>query len=267
MSIGTLVGFLGGFGLIIGSILMSTDKAGVFINIPSLIMVLGGTFAAAFISSEAKHCIAAFKKAIACFSNDSNANAILKNEVGRIVRWGYIVQKNGLQGLEGDSAEVAKKDKFLGYGIDLVVTGYTGQEVRDILADTIDMAGDRVKKKTDVLKKLGGDSPAFGMIGTLIGLIIMLGNMGGDPSAIGPGMAVALITTLYGVGFARLVFIPLATKSSQREDLAQYKRLLITEGLGLLADRKSPRYIQDKMNSFLDTDNQYSIDKDMTENP
>lgn len=267
MSIGTLAGFISGFGLIIGSILMSTDKGGVFINVPSFLMVIGGTVAAAFISSEAKSCIEAFKKAASAFSNHSDANAILKNEVGRIVRWGYIVQKNGLQGLEGDSAEAAKDDKFLSYGIDLVVTGYTGQEVRDVLFDTIDATKDRSKNKTDVLKKLGGDSPAFGMIGTLIGLIIMLGNMGGDPSAIGPGMAVALITTLYGVGFARLVFIPLATKVTQRDDLSKYKQLLITEGLGLLADRKSPRYIQDKMNSFLDTDNQYSIDTDMTETP
>jgi len=104
-------------------------------------------------------------------------------------------------------------------------------------------------------------SPAFGMIGTLIGLIIMLGKMGEDPSALGPGLAVALLTTLYGVLFARLVFMPAAAKILQREQILRFRNYLVAEGLSLLADRKSPRFIQDKMNSFLDPAIHFSIDK------
>ena len=120
---------------------------------------------------------------------------------------------------------------------------------------------------TDVLMKLGGDAPAFGMLGTLIGLIIMLGSMAGDPSAIGPSMAVALVTTFYGIILARIVFIPLATKAAARNDVTLFKNNLQMEGLVLLAERKSPRYIQDKINSFVDTREQFLIDRDMNNTP
>ncbi len=104
-------------------------------------------------------------------------------------------------------------------------------------------------------------SPAFGMIGTLVGLIIMLDGMGGDPTQLGAGLAVALLTTLYGVIFARLVFMPAATKIMQREQIVRFRNFLVAEGLALLADRKSPRFIQDKMNSFLDPAIHFNIDK------
>ena len=118
-------------------------------------------------------------------------------------------------------------------------------------------------KGTEALNKMGGDAPAFGMLGTLIGLVIMLANMGGDPASIGPSMAVALITTFYGIILARLIFIPLATKISARNDVTMYKNTLQMEGLILLAERKSPRYIQDKVNSFVDVKEQFSIDRDL----
>lgn len=95
----------------------------------------------------------------------------------------------------------------------------------------------------------------------------MLGNMGGDPSAIGPSMAVALITTFYGIILARLIFIPIATKISARNNVTQFKQNLEMEGLVLLAERKSPRYIQDKINSFVDVSEQFLIDRDMNNQP
>lgn len=267
MSFGSLGGFFGGFGLMLATIMLSTDDWGAFVSVPSLLVVFGGTLASTFISYETKSCIAAFKDALGIFRPHKEGQAILKNEVGRIIRWGYIVQKNGLQGLEADAEGVAKQDPFLSFGIDLVVTGYTGEEVRMILSANIEASAERDKAKADILKMMGGASPAFGMMGTLIGLIVMLGNMGGDPSAVGPGMAVALITTLYGVTFARLMFMPAGAKIGARADVSRFNKYLITEGLGLLAERKSPRYIQDKMNSYLDPADHYSIDRDMTDKP
>ena len=104
-------------------------------------------------------------------------------------------------------------------------------------------------------------APAFGMIGTLVGLVIMLDKMGGDPSALGPGLAVALLTTLYGVMFARLIFLPVASKVQQREEIVRFRNYLVAEGLALLAERKGPRHIQDKMNSYLDPAIHFNIDK------
>ena len=267
MSLGTILGFIGTWALIIGSIVISTSNWGVFINAPSFLMVIGGTVACLFIGYEAKSAVDTLKAMTSIFFTHKQSQANLKNEVGRVIRWGYIVQKNGLQGLETDAEGVAQKDMFLGFGIDLVVTGYTGDEIRDILEATVEAMFERGKQKVDMLRDMGGNAPAYGMIGTLIGLIIMLGNMGGDPSAIGPGMAVALITTLYGILFARVILIPSAAKLKQREDGTKFKNYLITEGLVLLAERKSPRYIQDKMNSYLDPKDHYSIDRDMTDRP
>lgn len=267
MSLGTLLGFISGFGLIIGAIIMSTDKAMVFINLPSVIIVLGGTLATVFISYEAKTGFKALNLMIQSFLSHKDSATSLKEEVGRIVRWGYVVQKNGLQGLETEVTDAIRaKDPFIGYGADLVVTGYTGAEIRQILVQSLEAREQRSRKATDALKKMGGDAPAFGMLGTLIGLVIMLGSMGSDPGAIGPSMAVALITTFYGVFLARVLFIPLATKMSAREDTSLFKNVLQVEGLILLAERKSPRYIQDKLNAFVDIQEQFLIDRDMNSN-
>lgn len=108
---------------------------------------------------------------------------------------------------------------------------------------------------------MGATAPAFGMIGTLVGLIIMLSSLGADPKDLGIGLAVALNTTLYGVLFSRLVLIPAASKLTQRQQIQRFRHELITEGLVMLAERRSPRYIADRMNSFLDPNIRFDIDK------
>jgi chemotaxis protein MotA len=186
---------------------------------------------------------------------------LLTNEVGRVIRWGYMVQKSGLPGLEADAKRVREQDHFLAFGIDLVVSGYTGQEVRDILANNIETTFQRRVVPAEILRSMANNAPAFGMIATLIGLVIMLDTMGSDPSRIGPGMAYGLMGTLYGVTFARIILLPTASKVQQREEIVRFRQYLVAEGLALLAERRSPRYIQDKMNSFLDTDLHFNIDR------
>lgn len=264
MSMGSLLAFIAGFMVVIGSIVSATDRPSMFIDIPSMIVVIGGTLVASFISYEAKTALSGLKLGLSTFKKHRDSENSLKDEVGRIVRWAYIIQKNGLQGLENEVTDELRQDNpFLAYGADLVVTGYTGAEIKQILEHMLESQAERNKRISDVLMKLGGDAPAFGMLGTLIGLVIMLGNMGGDPSAIGPSMAVALITTFYGIILARIIFIPMATKASARNDITLFKNSLQMEGLVLLAERKSPRYIQDKINSFVDTKEQFLIDRDM----
>lgn len=264
MSVGAIASFIMGFALIVGSIFAATDRPESFIDFPSVLVVLGGTFAALFISFEPKTAFSALRTMLEAFKRHPDSEKSLKDEVGRIVRWAYIVQKSGLQGLENEiSDKLREEDPFLAAGADLVVTGYTGAEIKQILEHMLESKAARDAKITDALKKMGGDSPAFGMLGTLIGLVIMLGNMGGDPAAIGPSMAVALITTFYGIILARLVFIPLSTKLAARNDVSLFKNVLQMEGLVLLAERKSPRYIQDKINSFVDVQEQFSIDRDL----
>lgn len=264
MSLGTIFSFIAAAIIVLGSIFSATDAPGAFVDIPSIIIVVGGTFVALFISYETKTAINALRLMGTTFMKHPDSDVSLKDEIGRIVRWAYIVQKNGLQGLENEiTDELRQKDAFIAYGTDLVVTGYTGQEINQILNQMLESEIERNKIPLDALKKMGGDAPAFGMLGTLIGLIIMLGKMGGDPAAIGPSMAVALVTTFYGIILARLIFIPLSTKIAARYDVSLFKNTMIKEGLVLLAERKSPRYIQDKINSFVDVKDQFLIDRDM----
>ncbi len=263
MSFTTIFGFLFGAVLFAGSIMLSTDNWSIFLDGASLIMVLGGTLAATFAAYEPRYVLMALRIVHTIIFAHRMGRGILSNEVGRMIRWGYMVQRGGLPALEGDARKLREHDRFLAFGVDLVISGYTGQEVREILANTIETTFERQVVPASILRNMAGTAPAFGMIGTLVGLIIMLDKMAGDPGGIGKGMAVALITTLYGILVARLMLIPAATKIQQREEIVRFRNYLVAEGLALLAERKSPRYIQDKMNSFLDPALHFDIDRQM----
>ncbi len=258
----TVMGFLSGAALIVAAVVMATKNYSVFLSISSFFMVVGGTIAATFIAYESKYIFSALSMAFSTFFTDREGQAVLKHEVGRIIKWGYIVQKSGLQGLETDAEQTLKQEAFTRFGVDLVITGYSGAEIRDILYNATESTYNRSMQNVDILKSMGSNAPAFGMLGTLVGLIIMLGNMS-DFSSIGPGMALALITTLYGIIVARLLFLPSASKVGHREAINRFKHILMAEGLAMLAERKSPRYIQDKMNAFLPSNDHFLIDRDM----
>jgi chemotaxis protein MotA len=261
MSIGTILGFVAGIGLFIGAVLTETDDFSVFISASSATMVVGGALAASFISYEMRYVILALKGIPKVIGSPVISRNLLKSEVGRVIRWGYAVQKSGLPAIEGDAAKLKKTDPFLSFGIDMVVSGYSGQEIRDILNTTIESSFGRNMVPAKICGKIGGLCPAFGMVGTLVGLVIMLGNLS-DPSALGPALSIALITTLYGVLFAQLLFTPVSEKMTQREQIVRFRNYLVAEGLVMLAEKKPPRYIQDRMNSFLDPAIHFNIDKD-----
>ena len=263
MSLATLLGVLFGFVLFVGSVLLSTNNYKSFLDLPSFVMVVGGTLSSTFVAYEPRYVLNALKLVRSIFFAPRMGRQILTSEVGRVIRWGYIVQKSGLPGLEADAGKVRHQDRFLGFAVDLVISGYTGAEVREILANTVETTFQRATVSADILRNMANTAPAFGMIGTLVGLIIMLGTMVSDPSKIGPGMAVALVTTLYGTLLQRLVFMPTASKVQQREEIVRFRNYLVAEGLALLAERKSPRYIQDKMNSYLDPVLHFNIERHM----
>jgi len=267
MSLTTVLGIILGFGLFVSSIVLKTANYMLFLDFASFIMVIGGTFAATFIAFESRYVLNALRVTASIMFVHRFSRSILTNEVGRVIRWGYIVQKSGLPGLEADARNLARQDRFLGFAIDLVVSGYNGNEIREILRNTVETTFERSVINADILRSMGNTAPAFGMIGTLVGLIIMLDSMASDPSQLGPGMSVALITTLYGVLAARLVFLPAASKIQQREEIVQFRNYLVAEGMALLAERKSPRYIQDKMNSFLDPSIHLNIDRHLKARP
>ena len=149
------------------------------------------------------------------------------------------------------------------FGVELLITGYEGSDVRATLENVNDRTFERNMVPVNILRSMGSTAPAFGMIGTLVGLIVMLDAMGGDPTQLGPGLAVALNTTLYGVLFARMILIPAANKLQQREEILRFRHEMVIEGFALLAEKRSPRYIQDRVNSFLDPAIRFNIDQQM----
>ena len=263
MSLNTLLGVIFGLGLVVLAIALATDNFLVFFSFPSFIMVVGGTFAATFISYEARYVMLSLRDMFRIMMVQRVGRNILNFEVGRIIRWGYVVQAKGPIALEQEVKKIKAEDPFLGFGVELVITGYTGEEVSDILSNTVESSFGRSVVQASILRSMAAAAPAFGMIGTLIGLIVMLQNIGGDPRQLGSGLALALITTLYGVLMARLVFGPAAAKIQQREEIKRFRNLLCAEGLALLADKKSPRFIQDSMNSYLDPKIHFDIDQQL----
>lgn len=261
MSIATIVALVLAAGLFLGSIITSTDNYIIFVSASSFVMVVGGTLSATFISYEPRYVFLSLKLIYRIFFSPKIGRNVLKTEVGRIIKWAYTVQKKGLPALETETKKASKSDRFLKFGIDMVISGYTGDEVRMILENTVNTTYGRNTVQVNILKNMAAAAPAFGMIGTLVGLIIMLDAMGGDPKSLGAGLAVALLTTLYGVLFARLILIPVADKVQQREQIVRFRNALLAEGMALLADRRNPRFIQDKMNSYLDPAIHFNIDK------
>lgn len=261
MSFATILGVVGALGLFLGAIISSTDNYVIFLSGSSFVMVIGGTLASTFISYEPRYVLLSLKLIWRIIFSPKVGRNLLKSEVGRIIKWAYTVQKNGVPALESEALKATKGDKFLRFGVEMVVSGYSGEEVREIMTNTIETTYGRNTVQVDILKGMASAAPAFGMVGTLVGLVIMLDSMGGDPSSLGKGLAVALMTTLYGVLFARIIFLPTATKVLQREQIVKFRNYLLAEGLALLADKKSPRYIQDKMNSYLDPSIHFNIDK------
>ncbi len=262
MSVNTLISLIAAMAIFVFSIAIATDNFLIFLNMPSLLMVMGGTLAATFLGQEVRYVVSACKSIGSMFAVYKMGRNVLNQDVGRIIRWGYLVQQKGLPALEGELSKV-RNDPFLTFGIELLLTGYNGDEVSEALENVVVTSYERDMIGVNILKNMAAAAPAFGMIGTLVGLVIMLDNMGSDPSSLGKGMAVALITTLYGVLLSRFILLPASQKLTQRNQISRFRQMLIGEGMTYLADRRNPRHIQDRMNSFLDPAIRFNIDKQM----
>jgi chemotaxis protein MotA len=197
------------------------------------------------------------------FVKPKSSRESLNTEILRLVKWSYLVQKKGLPALENEVKRVPAHDAVLSYCLMLVATNHKPEELRSMMETAIESEFERRTVPAELLKTMGATAPAFGMIGTLVGLIVMLQNFGSDLSEIGMGLSLALITTLYGVVFARLIFLPASLQLQQKEEIERFRNYMVIEGLLMLAEKKGPRYMQDKLNSFLDPSIHFDIDKQL----
>lgn len=251
-SLASLVGAVFSFALVIGAIAIGTDNFMAFLSIEGFMIVVGGTLAVAFMSYEANDVMDALNGLGLMFKKAKVTHENLYRDLINIIAWASVMKEKGLKGLEDEVDEDEDlNDPFVRYGLDMVVSNYTPEEVRTMMETAADAYYERGTVPATILMAMAGHAPAFGMVGTLIGMVIMLGNFSGDMSGIGEGLSVALISTLYGVLSARLLYMPAASRIMQKQDNLRFRSHLITEGMAMLVANKSPRYIQDMLNSFL----------------
>jgi chemotaxis protein MotA len=262
MSLATIAGTIFGFCLIIGAIVHGTNNYNSFLSAEGFLIVIGGTIANAFMSYQANYVLLAFGAIWHMIKKPSATREGLNAEIMRLIKWAYLVHSKGLAGLEG---EVGKhiREPLLRYGVDLVVTGYQPEVIRSMMNTAVESDFERSITPVTVLRNMASTAPAFGMVGTLVGMVIMLQNIQADMSMIGMGLAVALLATLYGIIMARLFCLPAADKLMQKEEIMRFRNYMMTEGLVLLAEKQSPRYMQDKLNSFLDPAIHFDLDSQL----
>jgi chemotaxis protein MotA len=242
MDIATLIGAVAGFGLVLGSILLSGSLSA-FIDVPSLVIVVGGTVAAGMMAERMEHVINSIKVALNAVFIRSPA---VENTIQIIVDLATVVRKEGLLALENRSID----DAFLARGVRFAVDGMPSEEVQSVLRGELASMRQRHKRGQKLLKFLAATAPAMGMIGTLIGLVQMLQTLD-DPSKIGPAMAVALLTTFYGAVLAFMVFGPLANKLELRSTEEGTNMEVVITGIESIVRGENARVVQEKLEGYL----------------
>ncbi|WP_053980526.1 flagellar motor protein PomA [Marinagarivorans algicola] len=242
MDLATLVGIIGALALIVISMLMS-GQLGMFINIPSVVIVVGGTIFAVMAKYGLSQYLGAMKVAGKSFKNNLSDPLELITE---IVGLADEARKGGLLSLEGK--EVG--DDFLKRGIQLLVDGHEPDVVKTLLSKDRDKAEERHKVGSSIFAAMAEMAPAMGMIGTLIGLVAMLANMD-DPKSIGPAMAVALLTTLYGAIIANAICQPMADKLALRATEEAMIKSLVIDALIAIQNGLNPRVIDSMLRNYL----------------
>ena len=237
---------------VIGSIALSTPSLFAFFSIQGLVVVGGGVIAVAFMSFETEDVRKALDAIAAMFKNRADPAAdTLHHEMLEIIAWAYMVREKGMRRLEASLAKRGIDDLFVKYGLNMVVSGYTAREVRVMMETAADACHDREAVPVDILQSMASHAPAFGIIGTVIGMVAMLCGLSGDVSGIGASLSVAFLSTLYGVVSARMIYMPAAAKLRQSVAKRRFRNQMITEGMVMLVSKKTPTYIQDRLNSFL----------------
>lgn len=242
MDIATVLGFIIGVALVAAAILTGGSLM-LFIDVPSILLVFGGTFGVSLMRLSVDDFLRSFAVVGRAFFNKKTDPALLIEEA---VTLADLARKNGLLALE--SAEVS--DPFMKKGISLCVDGYTPEFVQNLLQQDIDQMVSRNEIGQSMWKGVADLAPAMGMIGTLVGLVQMLANMS-DPSAIGPAMAVALLTTLYGALIANVFALPMIDKLASVLNYEKTNKELVLDFITNLQEGTNPKILRNLLNTYI----------------
>ncbi len=244
MDIATIIGIVSGIGFVLATILMGSGL-GLFINIPSVLIVVGGTVAATLIAYPLKDFLKVIGMAIRVFMFKIDKPEEL---ITKLVEISNKARKGGLLSIEGDIKDTP--DPYEASALQMPVVGVKTADIAAIMQKKMTLIQKDHKIGWSIFGSMGSYAPAFGMVGTLIGLGQMLANLD-DPSTIGPKMAVAMITTFYGAVLANLFFIPMSDKLKLRSGEEITNMNLLFEGVVSIREGEHPRMLEDKLNVYL----------------
>jgi len=244
MDIATIIGVILGFAVIGWAILLGGSWT-IFVDLPSVAITIGGMLCATMIHFSLPQFLGIFsvvKKTIVTRLPSSS------DLIPRMVKYATINRRDGALALEQELRKI--NDRFFAKGMQLLVDGRDPDEIREFMLMEIQYQQDRHADGKKILEFMGSSAPAFGMIGTLIGLVQMLRNLQ-SPDQIGAGMAVALITTFYGAIAANLVFLPLAGKLGLYSKAETTVKEMVVEGICAIAEGDNPTLVREKLQVFL----------------
>jgi chemotaxis protein MotA len=245
MDLLSLLGIIVGFSAIIGGNYLEGGNFAALINIPAAVIVIGGTVGAAMLQTP----FASLKLALARLKWVFRPPTLgFKQGVSKMVRWAVAARKEGLLGLE--SIADTERDFFARKGLQLLVDGSEPESIRNVMEVESILLEQRDVDAAKVFESMGGYAPTIGIIGAVMGLIHVMGNLA-DPSRLGEGIAVAFVATIYGVGFANLLLLPIASKLRALARAEAQFRNMIIEGVISIAEGENPKAIELKLNGFL----------------
>lgn len=257
MDIATIIGFIGGAACIVMSVLTSGGTLGGIIDIPSVFMTIGGSWASIFIMAPLSKAVGVFKIIGKCFKVPDFGEKTLISKLmdlsNKARREGILALEDGLDDLD---------DAFMRNGLRLVVDGTDGNVIRTIMENEMSQCEARHMEWINVMNQWAGFAPGFGMMGTVLGLIGMLDNLE-DKSSLGPNMAVALITTLYGSMLANWILVPLAQNLINQNSMEMRAKEMVIEGVLAIQAGENPRIMGQKLLTYLDPVSRKSIEADI----
>ena len=237
--------------LVLSPILLGARGYLILISLAGLVIVGGGVIAVAFMSFAASDVRAALR-AIVQMSKQTPAKADdLSQDVTDLVKWSGQIRTKGMRRFESDIAANPIADPVVKYGLNMVMSEYAPDDIRTMVNTVADACYEREIRPAEILEAMTSHAPAFGMVGTLIGMVAMLSNLTENISGIGASLAVAFLSTLYGVLSARMIYMPAATRLRQDVDRRRSRHHFLAEGMAMLGGKKSPMFIQDRLNGFL----------------
>ena len=245
MDLLSVVGIILAFGAILIGNFLEGGHLGALVNVPALIIVIGGTVGAVFLQTPPAVLLHSSKIVKWVFIP---TKIDLKGQITKIVDWSALARKEGLLGLEALIPD--ESDPFAKKGLQLLVDGGEPEVIRDVME--VELASKEYKdlQAAKVFDALGGYAPTVGIIGAVLGLIHVMENLS-DPSKLGSGIATAFVATIYGVGLANLMFLPIAGKLKLQAKVLTRSRDLMIEGVAGIAEGENPRNIEAKLGGFL----------------